>query len=655
MAVILFHAQLGCPGGFVGVDIFFVISGYLITRIVQKDIDAKRFSLFRFYQRRIRRIFPALFAVILVFGLLGLRFLPPNELKDLGKTIVAASAFGSNILFFRRSGYFDTSSLQQPLLHTWTLSVEEQFYIFWPWILVFLNWRVLARIKPWAVGLVMACSLALSAYWVIYRTEAAFYLLPSRAWELAMGAILSIAPVPALLARVPRRIAEVASFAGLAMILASVFLLNGRTPFPGVAALLPCAGAALVIAAGEGRPTFTGRLLALPPLVWVGLISYSLYLWHWPILVFARLFGYGTLSTAASLLCVALIFLVSWISWRFVESPFRNPRVMGGSSTVWVMGGLATTALFLLAGLALVRGNGFPQRGPEVARWVAAQTQQADTLLIHSPCFSWSAALPPRAGCLLGSANPSAEEEAALWGDSNAAHLAPALSEIAPRMGIATRQLTKAGCPPVMGIHFLPTTRMTIDCHIFNDRALQEILRTSSVRVVIIGARWQGLVDNPTAAPANNRALDLPSSRALFIAALRRTILTLTQSGRKVILVGQVPAPELNPITCLARAHFSHWSDARCETMPEAAHAGEEARIEAALQAATQGIPNVQIIQPFNTLCSDGKCRLADGGVPLYWDVTHLSAAGSLLLEPELTSSLQQALQAPQATVPATR
>lgn len=644
LAVVFYHTQLGCPGGFVGVDVFFVISGYLITRILEKDLLAGRFSVIKFYQRRIRRIFPALFVVIFTTGAIGLRFLPPDELKDLGKCIVAASAFASNILFFRRSGYFDHSSLIQPLLHTWTLSIEEQFYIFWPWFLALLQIPSLRRRKFPIVLLLVAGSLGLSSFWVSNKPLAAFYLLPSRAFELAIGALLSISPVPRILQRLPRRLADVASLAGFAMILAAIFLYGEHVGFPGVAALLPTLGAALVIGSGEGGPTIAGRILSLGPFVWIGLISYSLYLWHWPILVFARLFFFGELGRIGSVFCVVLSIVVAWFSWWLIESPFRNPNVLGGSSRTWVVGGLATTALFLVFGLILDFGAGFPGRSPKVAEWLAQETQRADVELIHSPCMSWNALLPPERGCVLNAAGPGASYNVALWGDSNGAHLAPAFAQIDKRLAIVTREMTKAGCPPVMDVRFLPPTEMTVDCPAFDRNVLRSILADPHVRVVILAARWNSLASGLTAAPPYRGSANAAESRRLFVEGLHNTVTKLIESGRQVVLVSQVPSPQLNPITCLARARFNGWNESRCDSMPADLYAAEEDRIDKALKDAAGNLPNVQIVHPMDVLCNNISCRLVDHGEPLYWDSTHLSDAGAKLLGPQLEVSMRRAL-----------
>jgi peptidoglycan/LPS O-acetylase OafA/YrhL len=644
--VILFHAQLGCPGGFVGVDVFFVISGYLISKIIMRDLELRRFSVLRFYQRRIRRIFPALFCMLLAVACLGLLIVPPAELKEIGKSVLAAAGFGSNIFFYRHAGYFDTSSLLQPLLHTWTLSVEEQFYIVWPLLLWALSSRWLARLRFSPVLLLLPASVVLSAYWVEHNPNAAFYLLPSRAWELALGASLSV--YPHWLKRLPRPLAHGASLAGLAMLIYSIACYNGATPFPGYAALLPCVGSALLIGSGEAGPSLGGRILSWKPFVWIGLISYSLYLWHWPVLVFARLWFNHELTTPQNLACVVLIFTLSWASWRFVESPFRDTKRFAGSDRLWVMGGLATTAVFLAIGAALYFSGGFPQRAPELTRWVQAQEAEAHGKLVLSPCLVWKDALPPARGCTFGvGAEPGtvAPYSVVLWGDSNGAHLSPVLDELGRRLGVGIRQITKADCPPLPEIRFAPVNAMNADCAAFNRNVEREVLAGKNVRVVVLAARWIPLAEGLSATPLGARHPEKDASRALFVSTLRKTVETLQQSGRHVVVVAQVPGPGISPITCLARARINHQSEAVCNAMPAAQVSGANAEVECAIAEALQGMNSVGVVHPFDQLCSGESCRLVIDGRPLFWDERHLSADGARLIEPSLAAALAQALR----------
>ncbi len=239
--------------------------------------------------------------------------------------------------------------------------------------------------------------------------------------------------------------------------------------------------------------------------------------------------------------------------------------------------------------------------------------------------MSWNDLLPPESGCLLSAAGSATGYNAVLWGDSNGAHLAPAFTEIDKRLGIVTREMTKAGCPPVMGVRFLPPTEMTADCPPFDRNALSSILTDPRVRVVVLAARWNSLASGATAAPPDGGTVSTAESRRLFVEGLRHTVAKLIGSGRQVIIVSQVPAPQLNPITCLARARFNGWNESRCDLMPENSYAAEEDRIDEALKEATDNLSDVQIVHPMDVLCNGSTCRLVDHGEPLYWDLTNLS------------------------------
>ena len=321
LPILLFHAGIpGFSGGYVGVDIFFVISGFLITAIIDREMAAKTFSYVNFYERRIRRIFPAL-AVVLAFCLLAAWFiLLPSEIADFAKSVIGTILFASNIVFFRQSGYFDRISEEKPLLHTRSLGIEEQFYIFFP-IILFLIIRYAPKYRQHLVALIAAASFGLCVHLTPTSPSAAFYLIPTRAWELLAGSLLALGVVPVVRAGAVR---SLLSGLGIAMIVAAVILFDGTTPFPGVAALLPVAGTVLVIAYAPG--TWTDRLLSLRPLVLVGLISYSLYLWHWPLIVFGRDLGWldGSIGPAVAVVLVSLA--MGALSSRFVEAPFRDRR-----------------------------------------------------------------------------------------------------------------------------------------------------------------------------------------------------------------------------------------------------------------------------------------------------------------------------------------
>lgn len=354
--VVLFHAGLGAfSGGFVGVDVFFVISGYLITLILIGDIEAGQFSLLNFYERRARRILPALFLVMAVCLPFAWLWMLPSELLDFSESLAAVSMFGSNILFWREAGYFEAASEAKPLLHTWSLAVEEQYYLIFP-IFLFLAWR-LGRGPVFYLSLALiAASLALSEWGWRNSASANFYLLPTRLWELLAGSVAAYL-VHGWGGRQKENSAL--SFLGLGAIIACIFLYDADTPFPSLYTLIPVLGAVLILLFA-GPNTLTAQFLSLKGIVAIGLISYSAYLWHQPLLAFGYLRSFGTLDTRLSLALGAVAFPLAWLSWKYVEQPFRNRArfsrraIFGGSA--------AGLALFFVVGVAGYAKKGFPGR-----------------------------------------------------------------------------------------------------------------------------------------------------------------------------------------------------------------------------------------------------------------------------------------------------
>ena len=326
-AVILFHAGFALfGGGFVGVDVFFVISGFLITSIIVEELKTGRFSVVRFYERRARRILPALFTVMAACVPFAYSLLSPDDLKDFAQSLAAICLFASNVLFWGESGYFDTQAELKPLLHTWSLAVEEQFYVVFP-LLLLAVWRLGRKFLLALIGVIAVVSLVTSVDEVRNFPSAAFYLLPSRAWQLLVGALASLVadrwPSAALRQPAVRLASEAFGWGGMAMIVMALFLFDEQTPFPGLNAALPTVGTVLVLLGASDR-TSVGRMLAWRPLVGLGLISYSAYLWHQPLFAFTKHALLADLPTDLAIVLCAVTIVLACLSWRYVEQPFRD-------------------------------------------------------------------------------------------------------------------------------------------------------------------------------------------------------------------------------------------------------------------------------------------------------------------------------------------
>ena len=353
LLVLADHFKLRFPGGYIGVDVFFVISGYLISAIIIRDVHRGTFSFADFYERRIRRIFPAMLVMLACVTLMTLRYSLPVEAVDFAKSLVAALLSCSNMYFWTKAGYFATDN--KPLLHTWSLGVEEQFYIFFPILLVLLL-KMSRRHTREVILLLTGASFILASITVFHHPNAAFFLAPLRAWELLIGTCISQHYYPQLRGAASRHIAGVA---GLCLILVPSVTYEQWTIFPGLTAVPPCLGAALIIAAGEYASNFAGRILSRQPFVFIGQISYSLYLWHWPLGVFQRyddmvLHG-GFYGARVKLTMIALSLLAGTLSWAFVERPFRFGKSRPGRRSLFAITGAAFAALLVFSVVCIGR------------------------------------------------------------------------------------------------------------------------------------------------------------------------------------------------------------------------------------------------------------------------------------------------------------
>jgi peptidoglycan/LPS O-acetylase OafA/YrhL len=648
--VILCHARLSCPGGFIGVDVFFVISGYLITKIILAELGAGSFSLTGFYARRIRRIFPALFLLLAAASAAAYLLLLPYEMIAFGQSLIASAAFVSNVFFSGEIGYFDITAAQKPLLHLWSLAVEEQFYIFWPLILLACHKNAGGKGAFFFCALLVCISLLHSEYLVHHARRAAFFLMPARAWELGTGALLAMGAGLGLLRHIPRRAADWASLAGIVLIATAIVSYDGFTTFPGKAALLPCLGAALIIAAGAQQTTLGGRLLALPPFALIGRISYSLYLWHWPILVFAQIYLGRELQWEEKCWALLLTAFAAYLSWRFVEEPFRRIPVAARSARAFAGGGAAAGLAFACAGWGMVSYDGFPHR-IEAANSEIAKVRADHAAFARLPCLMWDANVPPVAGCLVGQQSTEGNYDVVLWGDSHSAQFAPVLDALGKRLNFTARVISKAGCGPLPGMQFTQEAITIKACPEFNASVLQTVLNHSP-GIVVLACRWDVYATGAwLVAESSSARPSVAESLNTFISTLRNTIRTLTQAGHRVVIVGLVPVPTGDSVNCIQRIQLTGRDASECAAT-SASRAETDSKVNALLQLAAGSLPNVAIVYPFERYCNAQACPIltADGRF-VYMDGSHLSPAGASLLGADLEAQIASLLRQRQAAI----
>ena len=354
LPVILFHAGFSLfSGGFVGVDVFFVISGYLITTIIVSEMQDNQFRLSVFYERRAKRILPALIVVVVSSVPLVWLFFTPLELHVYSGSLMSVATFSSNFFFWRSSGYFDASSELQPLLHTWSLAVEEQYYLLFPLGLM-LVWRFNSKGLWVAISIAAVFSFSLSQWAVLHKPSAAFYLLPARGWELLVGSFAALYMLGRRTAQASRALAEVGSLLGMAMIACAIFLFDKKTAFPGVNALIPTVGTALIIVFSSEN-TWVGRALSARALVGVGLVSYSAYLWHQPLFALVQYQAHDGIAWWAALGLIGIVFVLAFITWKYVEEPVRKAKGLGGvESFCFLSGGYLLFFLWGCMGISML-------------------------------------------------------------------------------------------------------------------------------------------------------------------------------------------------------------------------------------------------------------------------------------------------------------
>ena len=611
LAVLFFHAGIGISGGYVGVDVFFVISGFLITGLILKDLDSGQFQILAFWERRVRRILPALVVVVLASLVAGWFLLFPIDLKNFGESVLAQATLVSNVYFWRKSGYFAQAAEVQPLLHTWSLAVEEQFYLLFPFLLVAIKRYSRESLVP-VILLLGGASFSLCVFCSYRHPSANFYFLPTRAWELLIGAFL--AAIPAERTAI-RWLNEALSWTGLLAILGSVFFYGRETRFPGVAAILPCVGAGLVIWANGHTLTSAGKLLAARPIVFVGLISYSLYLWHWPVLVFSQYYAaLGPISQGQRTVLLIASAILAALSWRFVETPFRQQRIPRNRSQIFIFAGGATAAL-VLAGLAIHRTKGMPSRIPAAA----LQYYDAAGDLAFRKELNLDRVL---AGDFveLGAGDKHPPIRLLVWGDSHAMSAMSVFDFLCKEHSVRGIAATHSATAPLVGYNSDTAYALKGESVAYNN-AVVEFVRAKRVTDVVLVAAWGSYVT-------------LDGETARLRRGLRDTLDTLKDTGTRIWIMRQVPEYPWSVPRGLASAVL-HGQNPEALGLPLAEYRRQLLRTDPIFEGLAKDHPNVVVLDPTAVFLSrENLCRVTDRGRALYFDNHHLSVAGAMLLRP---------------------
>lgn len=634
LAVLLYHAGLpGFPGGYVGVDVFFVISGYVITNLIRKDIAQGQFTMPRFWARRARRILPAMLTVMIFSIITAWFLLMPNDFKNFGRSLFSQALSVSNIYFWLKSGYFNEMAETIPLLHTWSLSVEEQFYVFFPFLLVLLL-KLSQRGRVAIIILLIGLSLGVGEYYLVGQRDAVFFLLPTRAWELLLGALITETSFK--VSEEKGWWLEILAVVGLGAVLVAATTYGKNTPFPGIAALLPCGGSAAIIFAGRIRRTRVTRLLSSAPLVFIGLISYSLYLWHWPILVYFRYATVSELGYGLAILALTIAFGCAAFSYKYIETPFRRGWIQPRKAILSL-----SVAILVAAGCgALINAkDGYPSRISDVV--LNVEVKGFETIPSKSQPLRITDKLSVS---VLSTDSPP---DLILWGDSHAGVISPLLEELAIKH---RKNLMVYGCIPVLDVYEPQKDKQleSSTCYQSN-RDLIDFIREKKVRTVVLASFWSNFTEDGEVsmegagieqrfyADASIVPRNAAQAKQVFERHFLATIETLKSLGVEIYIVNQVPIYRYWVSRHLAKM-LRFGADPASIRRPLAEHHERMAFINSVFSKISDA--RVHVLDPASFLCSDstGYCYGVDGNIPLYRDFNHLTLAGTKRIQPLLES-----------------
>lgn len=609
MPVIFYHAGMTLfSGGYVGVDIFFVISGFLITSIIVNDLDKERFTIANFYVRRVKRIFPALYFLLFTVFCLSFFSLMPSHFEGFGKSILSTVLFGSNILFWTESGYFDAQAETKPLLHTWSLGVEEQFYIFFPVILMLICRYGNKKYIRWALG-IFIISLGLSIAYTPTHPEAAFYLIPFRSWELMTGALVALGFYPKT---EKQSWLSLMSIAGFLMIGYSIFFYDSTTLFPGYHAILPCFGAALIIMA-DG--SVFNRILKFKPIIWIGLLSYSLYLWHWPLFALRNYWSDIQINPfyKSNLFLIILTFIFASFSFFVVERPLRVAKIQ--RKKLFFSMTAAVMCVGCLVGGYVVYAKGMPKRIPAEAYALANVPASS----YKTPkCYELTPEQIANGGlCTVGS--KAADKSFILWGDSHALAMSDGINVSANENNRSGYFASTSACAPLPGLGGTEMSKRQ-ECLDATEAVAKKTENDRNIKKIIFVCRWVKYTDTPEKTAVFKRALDAAIKRF----SDKQIYFVLDNAEAKF----DVPAELAKG--ALLRHRLPALAPDNSFTIPEKNYTDSN-RLLLTLLDRYKNVKNFHVLPLYKALCENGECLTTDGGRSLYYDDDHLSVFGARL------------------------
>ena len=634
LPVILFHAGFEWfSGGFVGVDVFFVISGYLITTIIISEIAEGKFSIANFYERRARRILPALFFVMAACLPFAWLWLPPNDLIDFGQSLIAVSTFSSNILFWSESGYFDTAAELKPLLHTWSLAVEEQYYILFP-IFLMLTWRLGIKWVLILLSVVFLLSLGVAQWGAYNKPSATFFLLPTRGWEILVGVFAALYLKHNTYLK-SHFLNQALSLIGFGMIVYSIIAFDETTPFPSLYALVPIIGTGLLILCAVPK-TYVHKLLSLKFIVGIGLISYSAYLWHQPLLAFARHRILGDVSDIMLIALCSISLLLAWLSWKFIEAPFRNRKTLTRNKVF--LFSIGCIFIFSSIGLSMYLKNGYDGRVGFSEELTNSFKRPSLDNCFDKP-FNHSA---EKWGCILGRSEGGIN--IILFGDSHSLSLKTLIDQKAKEKDIKVFYTGSSGCLPFIGIYPKRNDQYQRNCNLLNERIF-ELAKSNDVDGIILSARWSyytyGDYDFKGAQLVSNMQegpFTLQHSIDTFTSALEDTVNNYNSIDVPIHLITQPPHQKYSPQS----VYFKSAKGINSVESLSVRRSDFDRLNEIPINAFYKYENKINIHNITDLFCDEYVCLIGERDRSFYYDDSHLSSDGALKLEKVIDNILSK-------------